>query len=304
MQIEQLEFIVSVAKYQSFSKTAEKLHISQSAISQSVKKLEDEFGIELFHRVRTGVIPTEKGKQIIEHAQGVLDKFSLLKDKISDLRFTEKRELKIGIVSGLYLPFLPTLLSELKSEFPELIISFTEKSSMEIAESIINKELDIGVIPIYENTLKKEEKIDFEVLMEIKMLVYMSNDSPLAQLHYVTPEHLANQTFVAFNGEFTNWYYENYIKRNGKIEVLFTSNNNETIREAIRKGIAITIDTGMELINNPFVKSGEIVSIPLVEPITVKTHFGFARLKNKTSLTQERVFTRLFTEHLNAIYKE
>lgn len=304
MQIEQLEFIVSVAKYQSFSKTAEMLHISQSAISQSIKKLEEEIGLELFVRGRSGAVPTEKGIQIIKQAEEVLREFSGLKQRIVELKNTEKRELKIGLISGLYIPFLPSLLSEIKKEFPDIVITFIEKSSVEITNSIIDKELDIGVVAIYENSLKKKDKLEFEVLRDVKMYAYVNKSSPLSQLHHVPPQQLSNQTFVIFNGEFINWYFEEYIKRNGMIDVLFTSNNNETIRETIRKGLAITIDSEIEIINNPYIQNGEIIPIPLVDTNAVKSCFGFVKIKNKTCSKEVRTFERLFKHYLSEMYKE
>ena len=107
MRIEQLEYIVSVAETRSFSKTAQDLHISQSAISQSVLKLEEELGVKIFERSSLGVKPTAEGKVLITDASNVLIKLKKLQDNASAFRKSGQNELKIGLVTGLHLPFLP-----------------------------------------------------------------------------------------------------------------------------------------------------------------------------------------------------
>ncbi|MFK9093061.1 LysR family transcriptional regulator [Bacillus salipaludis] len=304
MQIEQLEFIVSVASNGSFSKTAERLHVSQSAISQSVKKLEDEIGIQIFKRTRSGAVPTESGKQIIEQAEDVLLKFNELKRKVVELNKSKQKELKIGLVSGMHLPFIPSILLELKEEFPHLSIIFAEKSSVEITDAIIEKDLDIGVVAIYEKTVKKQGKIQFETLRGSNMFVFVNKESPFATLDFVTPQQLLSQRFVMFNGEFMNWYFNEFTGQYGEVEVLFTSNNNETIREAVSKGHAITIESEIELFNNPSIRNGEIIPVPLIANVAKEFSLGFTILKNNSTSIEAKTFMKLFKQHINEIVNQ
>lgn len=302
MQIEQFEFIVSVAHNGSFSKAAEMLHVSQSAISQSIKKLEDEINIQIFKRTRSGAVPTENGQEIIDLAEQVLQKLNKLKHKVVELNTQNQKELKIGLVSGMHLPFIPSILLEIKEIFPNLSIVFVEKGSIEISNAIIEEVLDLGVIAVYENTLKIG-KLQFKELRNSNMFVFVNKYSPFASLDYVTPQQIQRETFVMFNGEFMNWYFNEFTKQHGKVEVLFTSNNNETIREAIRKGHAITIESEIELFNNPLVRNGEIIPIPLMSDLKKDFYLGIATLKNRTTSREAQYFMKLFKQHLNNIVK-
>ncbi len=80
MNIEQLEYVIEVAKQGTISKAAEKLHVSHSAISQSLSSLESELGLIIFKRSRSGTICTEEGKKVLDLAYEVYYKVQELKE--------------------------------------------------------------------------------------------------------------------------------------------------------------------------------------------------------------------------------
>ena len=303
MQIEQLKYIVTISTNNSISDSAADLHISQSALSQSVAKLEEELEIRIFNRSRLGTIPTVEGKQIIILANEALDKIKDIKTKADKYKISNNQQLQIGLVSGLYLPFLPLIISQLRNDFPKLNINLIEKGSVEIIQAIIDKEVDIGVLAIYENTLKKKENIHLEILYEEEMYVFVSSRSSLAVFNSLHPSQLLNEPFVLYNGEFMNWYFGKFTKQYGEVEVLFTTNNAETIRESVKKGIAITIETRLELINNPFIKSKEVIPIPLKENNMDKNHIGIATLKENFVSKENNRFINLLKSKVKELIK-
>ncbi|WP_194841510.1 LysR family transcriptional regulator [Sporosarcina obsidiansis] len=303
MRIEQLEYIVSVAKTQSFSKTAQDLHVSQPAISQSILRLEGELGISIFERSSSGVTPTTEGKVIIQNATDILSKLVELKHNANTFKTSQQKELKIGLVSGLHLPFLPGILSELKNEFPHQRVSFSEMSSVDILDSTINNKLDIGILAIYDKTFKHQNIVNFQNFYEIKFFIFVDRLSPLASLETLTPNDLKNYTFVMYNAEFMNWFFERFCNLFGPFDVLFTTNNIETIRETVRKGLAITIETEAELLNNPFVKTGEMIPIPLRINIPDKSHLGLVKVKNKSISIETNTFINALGAKFNEMFK-
>ncbi|ASN04292.1 LysR family transcriptional regulator [Virgibacillus necropolis] len=303
MQIEQLQYIVSISRYNSISESAKNLHISQSALSQSISKLEEELGLKIFYRSRLGTFQTTEGKQIITLATEVLEKIKCIIDKAEEYKNPDSHELKIGLVSGLYLPFLSTIISLLRSDFPKLTITLIEKGSIEIIDAILDEELDIGILALYENTLRKKENIHFEILYEENMYVFVNEKSPLTSFSYLTPQQLLNQSFVMFNGEYMNWFFKKFTNYYGDVEVLFTSSNSETIMDAVRKGLAITIETKMELINNPYIKSKELIPIPLREHIFEKNHLGIVTLKENSTSVERKSFIKLLKSKFKDMVK-
>lgn len=307
MQIEQLHYIVSIAKNGTFSKAAQELHVSQSAISQSVNRLENHLGVKIFERSHKGVTVTVQGEQLIKIAAEIISKIHEFEKKAEEFKNTIQKELKIGLVTGLHLPFLPKVLSKIKEEFPLLEIKFTELASLDIIESILNKQLDIGIIALYNKTYKYKNLIKFKKFHKIQLFVLVDKHSPLIRHDKLKPELLKDQMFVMFNGEYMSWFFNELNKKYGPFKLMFTSNNNETITEAVRNGIAISIETESEVRSNPYIKNGEIKAIPLVEEINQKNHLGLAKLKNKASSKEtlrtiqylENEITDLFKSPLN-----
>lgn len=281
LQLEQLEYIVTVMEFRSFSKAGQALHVSQSAISQSITKLENELGVKIFERFHNGVQPTEEGKELVLTASEVLSKLNELKEQAESYRNSTKNHIYIGIVTGLYLPFLPKLLSKLKMEFPQQEITLVERSSIKITEAIIQHEIDLGILVIYEKTLKYKNLISFNKITNINFYVLVDPHSPLAHYTSVKPEDINDQTFVMFNGEYMNWFFDAFNQQYGPFKLLFTSNNNENISEAVRNGLAIAIETESEVRSNAFIKNGEIIAIPLIEHVNTNNFLGLVKLKNR-----------------------
>ncbi|EKN62716.1 transcriptional regulator [Neobacillus bataviensis LMG 21833] len=282
MQIEQLKYIVSISEYQSFSKAGQALHISQSAISQSVTKLENELGMMIFDRTPAGVKPTEEGKQIIKLAAEALHKIAELHNHANQYSHSNQKHITIGIVSGIHLPFLPKVFTQLRKEFPHLHINFTEKRSVEIMEDILNKKIDIGILAIYEDTLKYQNLITYSKWQRAHMFVFVNKNSPLSSYSALTPKDLKGQTFVMFNGEYMMWFYSKFESHFGPFNLLLTSKNSEIISESIRSGLAIAIEIENEVLTNPYIKTGEIIAIPLKEALSENTFLGLGRLKNQS----------------------
>lgn len=135
---------------------------------------------------------------------------------------------------------------------------------------------------IYEKTLKYKNLISFNKVTNIKLFVLVDQYSSLAHCISLTPEDLSDQTFVMFNGEYMNWFFDVFNQKYGPYKLLFTSNNNENISEAVRNGLAIAIETESEVRSNPFIKNGEIIAIPLIENVNTKNFLGLVTLKNRT----------------------
>src|SRR5690625_644461 len=142
MNIEQLNYIVKVDKTKSLAKAAKKLHVSSSALSQAITKLEDELNVKLFIRSRTGVKTTKAGLAIIEKAQATLYSIYQIREEAKYQADNTFDLLKIASIPGLTGFLIDNYLS-LKKTGTELTIEVIEKGSMDIIDDIKNDKTDI-----------------------------------------------------------------------------------------------------------------------------------------------------------------
>jgi LysR family transcriptional regulator, transcription activator of glutamate synthase operon len=293
MHIEQLEYIVKVAETGSISIAAQSLHVSQSGISQSITKLEDELGVKLFKRNRRlGAVPTNEGKTLIKKAYEVLMKLHEFKEEAQTYNTVHTGNLKISSIPGFML-FLLEPLSAYKKAYPNVNIEISEKTTQHIIENVQNNLIDIGLITIYEDLLKKREDLLFEVILEGKMMVAVSKTSPLALHKTITPQQLMTQDVILYNGDYVKRFANKLISQFGPLNILFTTDNSAVIKKAIVEGLGISLVPDFTLINDPDVLRGEIVPIELREYDQESIGLGWVRSEN----THYSLNTRKFLEH-------
>jgi LysR family transcriptional regulator, transcription activator of glutamate synthase operon len=293
MHIEQLEYIVRVAETGSITIAAEDLHVSQSGISQSITKLEEELGVKIFNRYkRLGAVPTEEGKALIKKAYEVLIKLQEFKEEAQSFNTVISGNLKLASIPGFML-FLLEPLSSFKNAYPNVNIEISEKGGQHIIELIENNQIDIGLITIYEELVTKREDLIFEVILEGKLKVYVSKTSPLAAQKSITPEQLMTQNIILFNGDFVKHFANHLISKFGPMNILFTSDSFEVIKKAIMKGLGISFGPDFALKNDPYVLSGDIVPIDIVKNEQVKICLGWVRSENN----HFSINTKRFLEH-------
>ena len=140
-----LRHAVSVAEHASFRRAAATLRISQPALTKSIQALESELGVKLFERRRDGVIPTEFGKLVVEHAHDLLQVESEFLRRINLLAGLETGSLKVALGP------LPTAMSAypaagaLLSKHPNLRISFQSTAWREVTQAVVDKKVDLGI---------------------------------------------------------------------------------------------------------------------------------------------------------------
>lgn len=280
MQLEQLEYVIEVAKAGTISSASKNLHVTQSAISQSLSSLEEELGVTLFNRSRTGTIPTEEGQKVIQKAIVILQNIQELKDEMRNQKLAMKGELKLASIPT-FMTFLLNPLADFKAAFSNINIEIKELETQEVIESIKEQREDIGIIAMHEGLKDLTEDLEFKPLIQGKMKVYVNKNSPLAAYDTVTPDLLINQTIVMYNGDYIKWFVNDYIDQIGPLNILFTSNNTDVIRKAVLKNLAITFAPSWNNGNHNSPNQNHIKTLHITNHIHVNMAFGFVYSKKR-----------------------
>ncbi|WP_148359025.1 LysR family transcriptional regulator [Peribacillus simplex] len=292
MHIEQLEYIVEISETGSFSVAAENLHVTQSGISKSIGKLEEELGIKIFNRSRSGALPTEEGKTVIEKAYEVIIKLQEFRKTAKIQSNQALEDLKISVYPLLIESIFKSL-SSFKEDNPHIQIEIKEAPSDIIIEKIKKKSVDIGLTYITKQIIEDEE-LDSEVLLNSKAKICVSKDSPLASKDYLTPQNLLNQSIILYDSKEMREEMHNFLKNYGKMNVLCVTNNVNLIRQFVAEGLVISATSDIFLRNNPYISSGKIIPIDLLQYSNTSISIGWVRLKERM-ITKS---TKTFLNHL------
>lgn len=145
MNISTLQFYKEIVESMSISKVAQNGHISQSALSQNIQKLESELGYQLLNRSNKGVYPTEMGKIVYKYSGTIIRIFQKMEDELE----SRKQKLENVRING-YPSFinysLPCILYKIKKKFPEYKFELHSKSVDETFNDLINEVTDIAFL--------------------------------------------------------------------------------------------------------------------------------------------------------------
>jgi len=154
-----------VAKHKHMTRASEELHISQPAISQSIKKLEEQLGGTLFLRSNKGMELTEEGKMFYEYVKGALELINNAENEFTSFKDLSKGEIKIGCSTTLTKLVLLDALKEFHKDYPNININITN----DLTGNLIN-DLKIGKLDfvIFNESNVKETNLNLEKIKELK----------------------------------------------------------------------------------------------------------------------------------------
>ncbi|MFM1655719.1 LysR family transcriptional regulator [Brevibacillus sp. B_LB10_24] len=295
MNLEQLESIVEIAKTGSLTKASQNRHVTLSAISQSLSSLEAELGIPLFTRSRMGAVPTAEGLGIIQKAFEVLSKLREIQEEAQSYANTMSGDLRLATIPG-PMNLLVNAVARFKKDYPQIRPEIAEKGSQEILEDIRQHKIDMGLLILHDDLVKKNAGLLFERILEGKMVLGVSRNSPLALQKSLTPEEMGQQSFVLYNDEYVKWFMDDFAAAYGPVDVLFTTNNTDAIRSAVREEMAVTIGLDYSFSNESYLATPDMVTLELNVP-QQPVYLGAVR-------SEEKRFSRLFTSFANRLKYE
>lgn len=146
MNLQQIEYLLALDKYRNFSIAAEKAYITQPALTIQIKNLERELGVEIFDRNTKPIIPTEIGKEIIDHARILSKNTQRFKDIVLEFKADISGELRIGIIPTVASYIVPKFVNTFMKEYPKVNLIFSEVISEDILTKIKDGNLDAGIL--------------------------------------------------------------------------------------------------------------------------------------------------------------
>jgi len=165
INLELYKFFCEVAKHGNFTKAAEGLYVSQSAVSQAIMQLEERLGCKLFDRNTRGVQLTIEGKALYAYADNAVSLIKNAQDKIVNMKSLRDGEIKIGASDTVCSLFLLPYLEKFSSTYPEIRISVINRTSQELVRILKNGTIDIALINL---PAEDETMLEITPVMEIQ----------------------------------------------------------------------------------------------------------------------------------------
>lgn len=294
MNLRQLEYFVSVAESLSFTKTAEKFFISQTAVTQQIKTLEDNLDVKLLRRTKRHVELTPAGAVFYTEAKAILTRAddAVAKTKKAATGFTGS--LNIGIIGGYDNPRFPDILRSFHTGYPNVSLSFREADTGKLYASLLNRSLDIIVNVCFSKSELEEEGIVCHTLGVYKLIVMLPPSHPLASRSELDLSDLKNNTFIFTATKERDddfGHYRNtmaHFIRSGFTPNTIYSDNFDITALMVASGMGAAIVPSYALASSR--NLGKVVTIPLNKDSDL-CEIVIARYKENQNPTIDKFFT-------------
>ena len=188
MTLQQLEYILAVARYGHFGRAAEACNVTQPTLSAMIGKLEEEIGAKLFDRNRQPISPTPVGERVVHQAREVLEQA----DSIKDIVLEEKQSLggifRVGILPTIAPYLLPRFFPQMMKKYPTLDIRVREMKTYQIKEALMQGDIDAGILA----TVEGLEEYEQTTLFYEKYIGYVSREDALFRKEVIRTADVAS----------------------------------------------------------------------------------------------------------------
>ena len=192
MDLNQLKYFVSVVDHMSFSKAAEKLHISQPSLSKAIKNLERDLGFQIIERNTRNSRLTEAGEVLYGRAIHLLSEMAIVKKEMEEVKLIGKGELQIGMIESVKY-WIPKVISRYNKNFPDMHIRLMEVLGGDAVKNSLKKYQTHAIIT---NQQIKEVDIETVPLYKERLVLVLHENHPLAARESITLKELEQDSFI------------------------------------------------------------------------------------------------------------
>jgi LysR family transcriptional regulator, nitrogen assimilation regulatory protein len=182
VDVRQLEALLAVAETGSFTAAADHLHTVQSNVSEHVRQLEAEVGVQLLVRGRRGTVPTEFGVRVIERARAIRSEIEALHKDLSMLQGLETGHATLGVVGTVSRLLVPMVVAEMRRSAPGVSLRLTEGASERLAGEVAGRQLASAVVtePVSDPRLHVEHLRDEALVALVPTELRLRGREPIA----------------------------------------------------------------------------------------------------------------------------
>lgn len=239
MTLNELRYIIAVARERNFRRAADRCFVSQPALSLGVQKLEDELGVQLFERSKTEVSVTPVGQQVIEQAQRVLEEITRLKTLARQGQDPLVGSLRLGVIYTIGPYLLPELIPALHQRAPNMPLEVEENTTANLEQLLRSGSIDVAIVALPFDV----PGVVTEPLYDESFVVAVPQSHAWGQREAIGAEELSSEKvlLLASGHCFSNQVVEACPELQRKGGEVLQGNSLETIRNMAASGLGITV---------------------------------------------------------------
>lgn len=261
MEIQQLEYFKTVAQMQHMTHAAEKLNISQPALSKSIANIEQELGVPLFDRQGRSICLNRYGKLFLESVDIILNEFEKAKEEISDIVKPGFGEVSFGFIHTLGMAVVPELMAHIPLKYPNMKFTLTQSSSYNLLKGLEEGNLDLC---LSQKIQSKIMDIQWVELWSEELFVIVPNNHQFANRDTIRLEEIKDEQFISIKrGNALRQIVDHFLEKAGvTTNTTFAGEEMHTVAGFVGAGLGVSLIPNIKGLNEYNVKK-----ISVTDPI-------------------------------------
>jgi DNA-binding transcriptional LysR family regulator len=295
----QLRAFSTLARTASFTLAAKELFLSQSAVSHSMKALEQDVGCRLFDRLGKKVVLTQAGEELLHHAEKILHEMSAAREALQHLGKWGQERLRIGASTTACHYILPAVLRDFKERFPQSAIAIEPGDTPQAIRLFEQNRIDLALCL----QPKDREMLAFNPLFTDELMFIVGPQHPWAGERQAAREAVPRQNYILYNkSSYTFRLVQEYFRAEQMVLHSFIElGSMEAIKELVKLGLGISILAPW--IARRELEEGSLVSLPLGRR-KLKRHWGILHRRNRRLSLAEETFIGLCRSVTESMIRE
>lgn len=239
MFLRNLRALLSVVKHRNFTRASEEVCLSQPALSQKIKQLEEQLGVALLDRSHRIVRPTDVGEVYLEHARRALNELEMGYRAIHDVQDLSRGSLRVGFTPTFSAYLIGPLFKRFYQLYPNIKLHLRELSQEQLEKDLQENELDLGLAFVSHNA----EHIDYHPLFSEALAVAVGENSPLYSKEKMTLDEISAVPMALLSQDFaTRTYIDHYFDQHQlKPHLVIEANSISTILDLVKSSELVSV---------------------------------------------------------------
>lgn len=282
MTLTQLEIFITVVETGHFTRAAEQLYMTQSAVSHAIASLERELGVVLLQRERAGVTLTTVGEQVLLHARSIVEHVECIQQETAQARGVKTGKLRIGSFPSVSKGIFPPLLGSFRRTYPGIEVTLLEGTDQEVYGWLVSCVVDVAVVTL------PTAGVETIPLATDEMVAVLPVDHVLAQNTAIQVERLATDPFILSKAGCEPLIQTIFAHVGVTPHVAFEASDPAAVLAMVQEGLGVTIMPRLSLSEAPL-----HASVLALDPPTSR-QLGLA-VRSRTALSPA---TKAFLRHI------
>ena len=266
MRTEQLEYIAAVTRLGSLRRAAEELRLSQPALSETVRNLERELGIDLLERKRSGATMSAEGRELLPHIGHVLEAVDRLRAAAGE-QHRISRMVRVGTVNAATVPLLVPAVRDFRAVHPVTQVEVVGAQQTEIHRALSEGGFDLGLV----NHIDGDDVpagIESTQLLHGRPVVCVRPDSPLASRPTVTVDDLLAEPLIAMRSGYVMHRFVHRLLDGRAPSFSYSTDGAEMGKLMVAEGLGATVLPDFSVAGDPLERLGTITYRPIADDTT------------------------------------